>query len=252
MVRHGREEALMHSFYIDAPVDGVAALPAEEAKHALKVLRLGPGDEVCAMDGAGGRWRGEIAGVAGGAVSVRLLEALPANESPLRLTVYEGLPKADKLDFIAQKLTELGAAALIPVRMERCVVKLDRKDGAKRQERLSKIAREAAKQCRRARPLEVSAPMDWTDALEAMKRHDLLLIPWEEASGVRLSDMRARFPEARDIGIVIGPEGGISEEEVGQMIAAGGRAVTLGPRILRTETAAVISAALAMQLWGDI
>ena len=94
--------------------------------------------------------------------------------------------------------------------------------------------------------------MDWTDALEAMKRHDLLLIPWEEASGVRLSDMRARFPDARDIGIVVGPEGGISAQEMDRLTAAGGRAVTLGPRILRTETAAVISAALVMQLWGDI
>ena len=95
----------MHSFYIEAPVDGVAALPPEEAKHALKVLRLRPGDEVCAMDGAGRRWRGEIGGIEGTRVSVNLLEPLPDNEAPVRVTVYEGLPKADKLDFIAQKLT---------------------------------------------------------------------------------------------------------------------------------------------------
>ena len=103
----------MHSFYIEPPVNGVARLPAEEAKHALKVLRLGVGDEVCAMDGAGGRWRGEIGAVNGGGVSVRLVEALESHESPLRLTVYQGVPKADKLDFIAQKLTELGAVALV-------------------------------------------------------------------------------------------------------------------------------------------
>lgn len=242
----------MHSFYIESPADGVAALPPEEAKHALKVLRLGPGDEVCAMDGVGGRWRGEIIKASGGCVTVRLTEALPDNEAPVRLTVYEGLPKADKLDFIAQKLTELGAAALVPVKMERCVVKLDGKDGEKRRERLSKIAREAAKQCRRARPLEVAAPMGWKDALAAMARHDLLLIPWEDAAGTRLSDVQRQFPDARNIGIVVGPEGGIAPEEIEAMRAAGGRTVTLGPRILRTETAAVVSAALAMQLWGDI
>ena len=242
----------MHCFFIETPVDGVAALPAEEAKHALKVLRLKPGDEVCAMDGTCRRWRGEIGEVDGASVRVRLLEVLPDNEPPVRVTVYEGLPKADKLELIAQKLTELGAAALVPLRMERCVVKLDRKDGAKRRERLEKIAREAAKQCRRARPLAVSEPMDWKPALEAMRRHDLLLVPWEEARDGRLSDVRAHFPNARDIGIVIGPEGGISAREVADMIAAGGRAVTLGPRILRTETAAVIAAALAMQLWGDL
>ena len=112
----------MHSFYIEAPVDGSAALPPGEAKHALKVLRLRPGDGVCAMDGVGGRWRGEIGAIDGSRVRVKLLEPLPDNEAPVRVTVYEGLPKADKLDFIAQKLTELGAAALMPVRMERCVV----------------------------------------------------------------------------------------------------------------------------------
>ena len=242
----------MHSFFIDAPVDGAAALPPEEARHALKVLRLRPGDEVCAMDGAGRRWRGQIGETSGSRVSVNLLEPLPDNEAPVRVTVYEGLPKADKLDFIAQKLTELGAAALTPVRMARCVVKLDGKDGEKRRERLDKIAREAAKQCGRGRPLGVAAPMDWPGALRAMARHDLLLIPWEAAAGTRIRDVYAQSPDARDIGIVIGPEGGITPDEVEAMAAAGGRCVTLGPRILRTETAAVVSAALAMQLWGDV
>ena len=242
----------MHSFYIDSPVDGAAMLPPEEARHALKVLRLRPGDEVCAMDGVGRRWRGEIGDIDGGSVRVNLLEPLRDNEAPVRLTVYEGLPKADKLDFIAQKLTELGAAALTPVRMARSVARLDGKDGEKRRERLEKIAREAAKQCGRGRPLAVSAPLDWRDALSAMARHDALLIPWEEASGARLKDAWRELTDARDIGIVIGPEGGISPGEVAAMAAAGGRTVTLGPRILRTETAAVVAAALAMQLWGDL
>ena len=242
----------MHSFYIEPPVDGVARLPAGEAKHAAKVLRLKPGDEVCALDGAGGRWRGEIEAVSDGDVRLRLIESLDSHESPLRLTVYEGIPKADKLDFIAQKLTELGAAALTPVRMERCVVKLDDRDGEKRRERLEKIAREAAKQCGRGRFPRVERPLDWPRALEEMKRHELLLIPWEEAGGRGLKDAFAAAPGARDIGIVIGPEGGMSPGEVAAMAEIGGVTVTLGPRILRTETAAVVSAALAMQLWGDI
>ena len=204
------------------------------------------------MDGAGGRWRGEIGAVNGGGVSVRLVEALESHESPLRLTVYQGVPKADKLDFIAQKLTELGAARLAPVKMERCVVKLDGRDGEKRRERLQKIAREAAKQCGRGLPLEAAAPMNWREALEAIKAHDALLIPWEDARGTRMKDMFAELPDAKDIGIVIGPEGGMSPEEVDAMLQLGGRTVTLGPRILRTETAAVVAAALAMQLWGDL
>ena len=240
----------MHSFYIETPAEDIALLPADEAKHAAKVLRLRAGDEVCAMDGAGRRWRGELVEADG--LAVRLLEELPSNEAPVRITVYEGLPKADKLDFIAQKLTELGAARLAPVKMERCVVKLDGRDGVKRRERLLKIAREAAKQCGRGLPMDVTEPLDWREALARMARHDALLIPWEDARGARMRDVYAQLPDARDIGVVIGPEGGMSPGEVDAMRAVGGRTVTLGPRILRTETAAVVAAALAMQLWGDV
>ena len=241
----------MHGFYIEPPEGGRAALPPEEAKHAAKVLRLRPGDGVCAMDGAGHRWRAVIEDMGEG-VTLQLLELLPGNESPARLTVYQGLPKAEKLDLLAQKLTELGAAALIPVRMERCVVKLDEKDGKKRRERLERVALEAAKQCQRARATKISAPVTWKQALEAMRRHDLVLVPWEDARGWRMKDAYADHPEAVDIGIVIGPEGGMSEDEVRAMQDIDALTVTLGPRILRTETAAVVSAALAMQLWGDL
>ena len=108
----------MHCFYINPPEGGFATLPAEEAKHAEKVLRLKAGDVFCAMDGAGHRWQAALEAGA----RVRLVGELPANESPTRVTVYEGLPKADKLDFIAQNLTELGAARLVPVRMSRRAV----------------------------------------------------------------------------------------------------------------------------------
>lgn len=241
----------MHCFYIEPPVDGVARLPKDEAKHAAKVLRLRPGDPVCAMDGAGGRWDAVIESVGEG-VTVRLMDRLPDNEAPVRVTVYEGVPKAEKLDFIAQKLTELGAAALIPVKMERCVVRLDEKDGRKRRERLERIAFEAAKQCRRGRAPEIAEPLTWKQALQRMAYHDLVLVPWEDAMGRRMKDAFAEHPDAKDIGIVIGAEGGMSPDEVGALRDVGALTVTLGPRILRTETAAVVSAALAMQLWGDI
>ena len=169
----------MHCFYIEGPgtVGETAALLPDEARHASKVLRMQPGDEVCAMDGAGGRYRAEIAEIDVSGVRVRLAGALDSHEAAVRVTVYQGVPKADKLDFIVQKLTELGAAALTPVQMARCVVKLDGKDAQKRRERLEKIAREAAKQCGRGLPLAVSAPLSWREALSAMARHDALLIP---------------------------------------------------------------------------
>ena len=241
----------MHCFYIEPPVDGVAVLPKDEAKHAAKVLRLKPGDPVCAMDGAGHRWDAVIEAVGEG-VAVRLQGPLPDNEPPVRVTVYQGVPKAEKLDLIAQKLTELGARALVPVKMDRCVVKLDERDGRKRVERLERISGEAAKQCRRACALEVSEPLTWNQARRRLAAHDLILVPWEDARGRRMKDAWNDHFEARDIGIVIGPEGGMSGDEVEALRALDALTIPLGPRILRTETAAVVSAALAMQLWGDI
>ena len=231
----------MASFYLDAPrADGeVAPLAAEESRHVLKVLRMNVGDELCAIDGCGGRFEAKIDSVDQNTVWVKLCNRLPDNESAVRITLYQGLPKADKLDFIVQKLTELGGACVCPVKMERSVVKSDAKDGIKRRERLEKIAREATKQCRRATAPEIT-------------EHELILVPWEDARGVRMKDIAREMPEANEIGIVIGPEGGMSEAEVDAMRELGARAITLGPRILRAETAAVASVAMAMTLWGDL
>ena len=110
----------------------------------------------------------------------------------------------------------------------------------------------AAKQCKRGRAPEVLVPQTWKQLAPEMQKHDLLLVPWEDAAGYGLSAARAEFPEARDIGIVIGPEGGMSEGEVQALVELGAKPVTLGPRILRTETAAVAACAMTMMLWGDL
>ena len=230
----------MHTFYVDNQ-----NLDAEEARHAFRVLRLRPGDEVTALQ-SGQRYLAKIAQLDDKSGRVELLEELPSNESPLRLTVYQGLPKAEKLEFLAQKLTELGASRLVPVRMERSVAKAE---GGKRQDRLTRIAREAVKQCRRATPMEIAEPMAWKEALKDMTERQLMIVPWENAEASRMADIRVAHPEIRDMGILIGPEGGISQAEID---AAPAIPVLLGPRILRAETAAVTAAALAMTLWGDI
>lgn len=244
----------MNSFYIAGAgaVGAISELLPEEARHACQVLRLRAGEEVFVVDELERRFLAEIAEISKDSCAVLLKEALSDNEAPVRITLYMGVPKADKLDFIAQKITELGVSRLIPVKMERCVVKLDEKDGRKRQERLEKIAREAAKQCKRARAPEILPPMTWKQLAEAMKKHDLLLVPWEDAAGFGMNTAKAMLPDAKDIGIVIGPEGGMSANEVDALTALGAKAVTLGPRILRAETAAVAACAMAMLLWGDI
>ncbi len=244
----------MPAFYLEGPaaVGEIVSLPKDEAKHALKVLRMSVGEELCALDGRGGRFAAVLESVHGDEARVRILEQLPSNEAQVRVTLYQGLPKADKLDFIAQKLTELGAAGVVPVKMERCVVKSDAKDGKKRQERLQRIACEAVKQCRRACEPEIAEPLTWKQCFERMKSHDLVLVPWEDAQGYNMKKAFSDAPEARDIGIVIGPEGGMSAAEVDAMVERGAKIVTLGPRILRAETAAVASVTMAMTLWGDL
>ncbi len=136
--------------------------------------------------------------------------------------------------------------------MERSVVKSDAKDGIKRRERLEKIAREATKQCRRAIAPEVTEPLTWKQSFARMRTHDLLLVPWEDARGLRMKDIAHEKAEIHDIGIVIGPEGGMTAQEVDAMVQIGAQAITLGPRILRAETAAVTAVAMAMTLWGDL
>lgn len=244
----------MHRFIVEAGLRAgcVAALGADDARHALRVLRLRAGDRVQLSDGVGALFEAVLERADDAGVYARVGDRLPSGEPGVRVTIYQGLPKADKLDLIVQKATELGAARVVPVKMERSVVRLDEKDGEKRRQRLSKIAREAAKQCGRACVTEVLAPVGFERALDMLSREDAALMPWENAREDGFKRAWSERPDAASVGILIGPEGGISEAEASRAIKAGAMPVTLGPRILRTETAAIVCCALAMHLWGDI
>ncbi len=242
----------MRRFLIDSIAPGeVVTLPDGEAQHARRVLRLKPGDRAQLLNGQGEVYDGELLEV-GDRVTARVLTRLEGAPPPVKLTLYQGLPKFDKLEFIAQKAAELGVTRLVPVKMARCVVKLTAEDGRKKRDRLDKIAREAMKQCGRLDFLEITEPVSFRDAVIQFRQEELMLMPWEEARGERLSDAHALCPGARKVGVLIGPEGGISKDEADAAVHAGARAVTLGPRILRAETAAVAAMAVAMHLWGDL
>lgn len=240
----------MHRFYLpDAPGSNTfeCALGADESQHAGRVLRLHSGDEVECFDGRGNAWRCKLI-FNGASVGVRALERLPSNESPVHITLYQGLPKLDKLDLITQKATELGAFRIVPVNMARSVAKAEGKDAQKKRERWQRIAMEAAKQCGRSLVPEVEAPMSFAKALEDMQARELMLMPYELHRGRGLNSIASGV---RDIGILIGPEGGIDAPEAKRAQEAGALPVTLGPRILRTETAAIASIAMAMLRFGD-
>ena len=243
----------MHRFLIDpaAVRDGRAFLNESESRHALRVLRLSHGARVEAMDGLGEAWQGQLL-IEGETACILLGEKLPSNEAPVRLTLYMGLPKGEKLELIAQKLCEMGAARLVPVRMERCVARIAANEAEKKLSRVRRIVQEAQKQSGRQNGMPVEDPIDWPVLLQRISKHERAFLLWENARGYRLTDARSEEENHLDIAAVVGPEGGISEKEAEALESVGARTVSLGPRILRAETAAIVTAAEILTLWGDL
>lgn len=243
----------MRRFYADGEVspDGVAYLAEEDAHHALRVMRMKEGDALEVFAG-GKRYAATLLEPTGDSVACRVTEELPSTEAALRITLYQGLPKADKMEWIVQKAVELGAERVVPVAMRRCVVQLNAKDGLKKQERWQKIAREACKQSGRCCPMAVDAPISFKELTNRLTEHSAAVVPWEDARGYSLTRFHQEHPSIRDLAVVIGPEGGIAPEEIAAMEAASCRQITLGPRILRTETAGLAAMAALFCLYGDM
>ena len=239
----------MHRFFADENgiANGLARLEAEDANHALRVLRLSAGEKIHLFSG-GEAYLAEIADVSAG-VSARILSPVKSPEASLRVTLYQGVPKGDKMDYIVQKCTEAGAARIVPVNMPRCVARLEGKDD-KKLARWNRIAREAAKQAFRPVTPEVAPPLSMKQLPATLSAHQLALVPWEDARDGSLRQLIT--PELTDLAIVIGPEGGMSPEDVFPLLAAGAKAVTLGPRIFRTETAGLAAIVASMAFSGNL
>ena len=243
----------MHRFYADECrlAEGMAYLTAEDARHATRVLRMSAGEQAEVFL-RGRRYLAEISEITPEDVALKLLEELPSTEARLRVTLYQGLPKAEKMELIIQKAVELGAEAIVPVAMNRCVVRLDERDGRRKQERWQKIAREACKQSGRCLMPQVDAPIPFKTLLERLPGHDAAIVPWEDARGYSLNAFHREHPDIASLAVVIGPEGGMSAEEVEVMKRAGCLPVTLGPRILRTETAGLATISALMCLYQEM
>ncbi|MBQ7112952.1 MAG: 16S rRNA (uracil(1498)-N(3))-methyltransferase [Clostridia bacterium] len=238
----------MHRFFIDphAVCGNEAVLTGEDVQHIAKVLRLRAGDEVTLCDGAKTEYTARIDSVEKERITLRVLEtAASKTESSAEITLYQGLPKAGKLETIIQKCVELGIGKVIPFDAERSVVKLSEKDFAKKQSRYQRVAYEAAKQSRRGIIPEVGGLVKL--AKEDFSGFDLILLAYEEERGTTLKKALRAKMDAKRIALIVGPEGGFAPEEADMLIQRGAVSVSLGPRILRTETAGM--AMLAMTVY---
>ena len=232
----------------DASQTGTAVIDGEDGRHIARSLRMRPGEALTLSDGAGFDYDGEIAEISGDTVTVRLMQKSQNRSEPtLRVTLYPGMPKGDKLELVVQKATELGAAEITPVLTARSVSRPDAKAAAKKQERLQRIALEAAKQSGRGAVPKIGAMTGFPDAVRAAKGTKILFY---EGGGLPLSDC---LPAGEtEVSVFIGPEGGFDAEEVQFAKENGVLTATLGPRILRTETAPLAALAILMYMTGNM
>lgn len=231
----------MHRFFAEPGQIGEKeiVITGADVNHIRNVLRMRADEEVLIADGQGAEYRCKLTELGENEVRAQILWKLDGNaELASAITLFQGLPKSDKMDLIVQKCVELGVDRIIPVSTKRAVVKLDAKKEQTRLKRWNTISESAAKQSGRGVIPEVSGVMSFGKALEEAKKLDVLLIPYERAE--HMTETRRVMGEIRpgqSVGIFIGPEGGFEESEVEEAVAAGAQAITLGRRILRTETA---------------
>lgn len=241
----------MHRFFAEPSEVGEKEirLTGPDVNHIRKVLRMREGEEILISDGQGRDFHCRIEAIEEEEVTAQILWVLDGNaELASDITLFQGLPKGDKMEFIIQKCVELGVARIVPVNTKRTIVKLDAKKEQARIKRWSGISESAAKQSGRGRIPEVTGVKSFAEALEEAKKLNMCLIPYELARDMaQTREVLSSIKPGMSVGIFIGPEGGFEEEEVEQAEAAGARPITLGRRILRTETAGM--AVLAMLVY---
>ena len=249
----------MHKFFTPKElINGdVAKIIGDDVKHIYKVLRISEGEKVTLNNCEGIEYLGKVISVSKQEVLIEILEKLEDNnESDIKIYLFQGLPKSQKMDLIVQKGTELGITEFIPTITHRVDVKL--KGEFKKLDRLNRIALEAAKQSKRSIIPKVSEPIDFEEVLDKIDSLDLLIVPYENANNFGIKTLINELRKdnttntIKNVGIFVGPEGGIEEEEIERLKDKGARIVTLGKRILRTETAGFVATSLIQYELSDL
>lgn len=240
----------MYQFFIEDEneAEDFVTIEGSDVNHIKNVLRMKPGEKIRVCTRNGQNYFCSISDITESFVRADILEKeAESTELPCRIYLFQGLPKNDKMEWIIQKTVELGVYEVIPVAMKNCVVKLDEKKAQSKCKRWQAIAESAAKQSKRTVIPQIQMPLSWKQALEEAKELDVVLVPYENERGMEATrEIFRSIPEGASIGVMIGPEGGFSPEEIAQLDKDMHR-ISLGRRILRTETAGM--ATLSMLIY---
>ncbi len=238
--------------YFPHPIShgAVLELGSDQARYVGRVLRSKPGDRLSVFNGDDGEWQTELVRIGKNDATLRVLEPLdPSTESPLDLHLVQGISRGERMDIVMQKATELGVRRVTPVLADHGMVRLTSERAAKRQAHWQSVANSACEQCGRIRPPRVDLPLRLNDWFGEQRDYDALKLILKPQAGTPLAAVEA---PTGTLCFLTGPEGGFSAREYDDAAAAGFLAVELGPRVLRTETAAITALALAQSLWGDL
>lgn len=225
-----------------------------DVNHIVNVLRLKIDDKIQICDEDNGiNYESKIIEINKEIIKCEILKKINSNaEANVHINIMQGLPKAEKMELIIQKCTELGVKEITPVEMERCIVKLDGKSANKKQERWQKIAEVAAKQSGRDKIPQINNVTNIKNICKMLEDYDIVLVPYENEKNTTLKEVLAKLPkEDLKIAIVIGPEGGFEEKEIKMLEQNGYKIVTLGNRILRTETVAIAMTSVILYELAD-
>lgn len=239
----------MHRFFVEEPAMGANSITITggDVNHIKNVLRMSVGDKICVINGQNNKeYYCEITALGNDAVDTRICEIRESDqELGNEIVLFQGLPKSDKMELIIQKAVELGVHTIVPVSTDRTVVKLDAKKEANKRKRWMSISESAAKQSGRLCIPKVTQVVSFKEALEMAEKMDVRLIPYELAESMeKTRAIMSSIQPGQSVAVFIGPEGGFESSEIEKAMEIGVQPVTLGKRILRTETAGLVTLAM--------
>lgn len=237
----------MRKFFPDRIEDGIAYFSVQESRHISRVLRMEKGDKIIVPEGRG-EWICELDRVFPEECTARTLEFRGCDAEPKKnITLYMAYTKSDKMEIVVQKSVELGVSRFSPFISSRCVKVPDEKSALKANERFSRIALEAVKQCGRSQKIRIDMPISFDELIVQISRHQKAIFAYEASDG----DLKEALKDLKDdVCVIIGPEGGFSCNEADRIVDAGADSVSLGARILRAETAAIALLAITAYEMG--